>query len=714
VSERSERTLEPGLDEAGTGAPEGEAPPAEAPPAGAPADEAPGVQAPAPGAPAPGAPAAGLPAAGAPGAAELVGPVMTDVPAPAIREAPAVASGDEPAVSTADEPVRVMDEPVSAGAEPVGAEAEESRWTRFSPAPARVPGRAERVLLRIGRFSIHEWTLAALAALALAVIMTWPCALHPATTIPSDIWDPTLQAWEMAWAGHILTTDPGQLWNANAFYPDAYSFAFSDTLLGYLPASLIGSGPTAALVRYNIMFILLHALAFFGAYALVRQLGGARIAAAVAGAAFAYTPWRWGQAGHMHVLSVGGIALSLAMLARGHGFSLVPDEARRARRPGWAIAGWLTATWQMSLGFGIGLPFAYALAGLFVLAVVAWLAGGRRALGRRLVIADGVGLVIFGAVSLLLAQPYLKVLRLHPEAERSIEDVRMYSPTVRSFFTAPEQSLFWGSAHAAARAAMPYPAETTLLVGFTLYGLAFAGLFFSVWSIRARLLLLAGALGSGILALGTNFHGGKYSYVPLFDHLPGWSAIRTPGRLVIWVTLLLAILAAGAVSALVRRSTDLVAERVPSRPGPLLRLFLLIPLVLVLAEGTTWRNLPHPVIPTQPAAMRTVGAPLMVLPSEPLTDMNVMLWSTSRFQRMVNGNSGFYPTDQTHTRDVVKSFPDQASVDYLRRLGVRFVLVLKGRAAGGDYANAASMDTPIDGLGINREDQGDTILYKLS
>src|SRR5262249_50105278 len=138
-----------------------------------------------------------------------------------------------------------------------------------------------------------------------------------------------------------------QLWNANAFYPDSYSFAFSDTLLGYLPASLIGAGPTAALVRYNIMFILLHALAFFGAYALVRQLGGARIAGAVAGAAFAYTPWRWGQAGHMHVLSVGGIALSLAMLARGHGFSLVTDEVRRRRRPGWAIAGWLTATWQL-------------------------------------------------------------------------------------------------------------------------------------------------------------------------------------------------------------------------------------------------------------------------------------------------------------------------------------------------------------------------------
>src|SRR5205823_13343039 len=96
------------------------------------------------------------------------------------------------------------------------------------------------------------------------------------------------------------------LWNGNAFYPDKYSYVFSDTLFGYFPAGLFGNGPSAALVRYNVVFILLHALAFIGPYALVRQLGAGRTAAALAGAAFAYAPWRWGQAGHMHVLSKAG------------------------------------------------------------------------------------------------------------------------------------------------------------------------------------------------------------------------------------------------------------------------------------------------------------------------------------------------------------------------------------------------------------------------
>src|SRR5690606_16103030 len=113
----------------------------------------------------------------------------------------------------------------------------------------------------------------------LAVVMTWPTLRYPLYTIPQDIWDPTLQAWQMAWSGHILRTDPTQLWHANAFYPERWSFAFSDTLLGYAPAGLIGTGPTAAILRYNIMFVLAHALAFFGAYVLARQLGAGRTGA---------------------------------------------------------------------------------------------------------------------------------------------------------------------------------------------------------------------------------------------------------------------------------------------------------------------------------------------------------------------------------------------------------------------------------------------------
>jgi hypothetical protein len=230
--------------------------------------------------------------------------------------------------------------------------------------------------------------------------------------------------------------------------------------------------------------------------------------------------------------------------------------------------------------------------------------------------------------------------------------------------------------------------------------------------------LHAGTLVSVVLAEGTQFYGGgKYTYVVLYKYLPFFSSSRTPGRLIIWTTLLLAILAAGAIGALVGRSYDVAAERGPvaNRPGLLMRVATLLPLLLVLAEGTNWHTLQHPVVPSQPAAMRTVDGPLLVLPSDALTDENVMLWSTTKFQKIVNGGSGFYPADQQEVRNVAKSFPDQASVQYLRGLGIRAVVVLKQQAAGStDYSKAASPDVPLDGLGITRQDMGDTLVYRLS
>ncbi|MFY1597258.1 hypothetical protein [Micromonospora sp. WMMD737] len=594
-------------------------------------------------------------------------------------------------------------------------EGKPDRWDAFASAPEPVPSRIGRAARAVGRLLIHEWTLATLASLALAVLLTWPTLRYPRHTLPQDYWDPSLQAWQMAWSGHILLTNPGQLWQSNTFFPESWSFAFSDTLLGYAPAGMIGTGPEAAVLRYNIMFVLAHALAMLGAYALARQLGAGRIGSAVAGASFAYAPWLLAQAGHLHVISNGGIPLALAMLARGHGWSLRHGYRPERRHDGWVYAGWFVAAWQLSLGFGIGLPFAYFLAGTVLVATVTWFLRRwvvrpvKRPFGRRLLIADLVGGLFFAGVGGLLAIPYFKVAGAHPQAERSIGDIGVYSPPAAGFFTAPAESRVWGALHEGARAALPWHPEMTLLPGFVLYALAAGGLFFSVWKLRHRLLLLVGVVVTMVLAMGTRFFDGTFTYVPLFDHLPGWNGIRTPGRLMLWTTLLLGLLAAGAVSAFATRVREVYAERIPSWPSPWLRLATLLPLVLVLGEGLN--ATPHPVVPPQPAAMRTVDGPLLVLPSSQSLDQPVMLWSTSRFQDVVNGGSGFTPRQLDDVRRVTLAFPDQTSVDYLRVLGVRNVLLMREHIAGTPWE--VTVDAPVDGLGITREEMGNIVVYRL-
>src|SRR3954451_12987338 len=164
----------------------------------------------------------------------------------------------------------------------------------------------------------REIVLAALAAVGLALAMHWPLPLHVGRDVARDLGDPLPQSWQVAWDGHALLHQPLHFFQANVFWPLRNSLAFSDALVGYAPAGLIGSGPHAAVVRYDLLFLFAYALAFFGAYLLARELGAGRVGAFVASAAFAYAPWRLEQDGHLHVLSSGGIPLALALLVRGY------------------------------------------------------------------------------------------------------------------------------------------------------------------------------------------------------------------------------------------------------------------------------------------------------------------------------------------------------------------------------------------------------------
>jgi hypothetical protein len=598
----------------------------------------------------------------------------------------------------------------------------EELWSKFAPVPVVPPGRVRRVTGRVagglGRVLNHEWTLAALGSVVLAAVMTWPTLRQPTKTIPQDIWDPTLQAWQMAWAGHALKTSPSSLWDANAFYPERYSYAFSDTLLGYAPFGLIGNGPVAAILRYNIVFVLIFALAFFGCYALVRQLGAGRTAAAVGAAAFTYAPWRLGQAGHLHVLSVGGIVLAMAMLARGHGYSLRHGYRPEHTRWGWVIAGWLVAAWQLTIGFGVGLVFAYVLAGMIVVSAIIylvkrrWFWAVRRPFGLKLLLANLFGGLAFAATGALMAYPYLQVLKLHPYARRSEELLTYFSPPLKGFFIAPPESRMWGEAYATARESLPWAPEMAVLPGFFLYALALAGLFVSTWRVRHRVMLALGVVVTVLLAMGTNGPDhGRLGYLLLYRTLPGFDGIRTPGRLVLWTTLLLAILAAGAVGGFVTRAIDLYAERGEGRgrAGFWLRIAALIPLVLVLVEGLG--NKEPATVPPSPIAMHTIQGPAVVLPTGELEDMNVMLWTTDGFPKVANGGSGFQPKQQGEIRAAMQTFPDPASVDLLRGLNFKTVVVVRSQVIGTAFERA--IDAPIDGLGIERIESGDVVIYKL-
>jgi len=551
----------------------------------------------------------------------------------------------------------------------------------------------------------REIALAALGAALLFVALFWPLPLHLGRDIPLDTGDPLSQAWQVAWDGHALTAQPLHLFQANQFWPLRNTLAFSDALLGYAPAGLIGSGPHAAVVRYDLLFLFAGALAFLGAFLLARELGAPRWAAAIGGAAFACAPWRLEQGGHLHVLSSGGIALALFLLLRGY----------RRERTGLILAGWAVCAWQFSLGFTLGLQLGYLLVVLALLAAVWWWRAGRPRPPRRLVVATLVGGGLFAVLAIALARPYLQVLHDHPEARRTAALVARYSGPPRMFLAASHTDLVWGGATAGVRHSLPVVPEETLFPGLAILVLALAGLGWRGFPRPLRIGLGVSALALAILSLGFQMHGvGRFlPYRLLYEVVPGWKGIRVPGRLHTLTTLALALLAAGGAA----RAIAATEARRGRRAAGVLAGVLLAVVILEGAGfgidrgGAALAGYQHPRAPQIPAGLAGVRAPLLQLPVRPDDNRRYLLWSTAGFPHMLNGRSSFEPRTFVRTTRAVEGFPDAASVTLLRAQGVHTVVIHADQAPGSAWASWATR--PIAGLGLRRERRGPLVIYHL-
>ncbi|HEX2810789.1 MAG TPA: hypothetical protein VHN80_31885 [Kineosporiaceae bacterium] len=593
------------------------------------------------------------------------------------------------------------------------------------PVSARPGGVLDTIRGRAPRGLWLEALLAVGVSLVVALIADpAPVTGRLTSTAPGDLGDPLYFAWQLAWVGHALTTDPAGLWTTNAFLQAPGNLAFTDTVLGYAPlAPLVGlfglSGQAAALAQLNLAVLIAGVLAGVGGYALARAMGAGRVPALVAGAGFGYAPWRLEQVVHINVLSTGGIALSLALLARGTGWSLRHGWQPERMAWRWIAAGWAVACWQLTLGFATGIWFVYTLAVPMIGWLVGWLLTGRRALPRSVLMAHGLGGSAFAAVGVMLLQPYLRVIAAHPEAVRGENWLPLFSPPWRGLLTAPGTSRIWGDRQGMWRATLTWPPEMVLSPGVVLLVLAVTGVFVSIWPLRRRLAVTAVTGGLTVLALGTRFPGGgRWTYLPLYHQLPGWQALRTPGRLIIWVTLGLCLLAVGAVA---RMYQELRPPRQPlSRPSATATATAIamaclpvvlgaVPAAAILVEGLG--RTPHWRVSRSPVKLDQLRAPVLLLPTDVVGDYHMMLWSTQGWPVLANGSSGFDPEQQVEIRQAARTFPDAGSVAELRAHGVLTVVIIRSRAFGSVWQGAA--DRPVTGLPLTRRALGDAVVYDL-
>ena len=99
--------------------------------------------------------------------------------------------------------------------------------------------------------------LVALAVFVLlAVVHTWPLARSPAHLSRNDNGDTLLNTWAIAWVAHQLPRDPIHLFDANIFYPERRTLAYSEAMivqgLMAMPIRAAGASPV---LTYNLVLL---------------------------------------------------------------------------------------------------------------------------------------------------------------------------------------------------------------------------------------------------------------------------------------------------------------------------------------------------------------------------------------------------------------------------------------------------------------------------
>jgi hypothetical protein len=275
----------------------------------------------------------------------------------------------------------------------------------------------------------REATLVCLLFVLLTLVLAAPLSLSPATHALPLSADTRLFLWTISWDVEALLHHPLSLFDANIFFPEPRTLAYSEHILGSAvlgaPALLATGNPVLAL---NVIVLLSCVLCGLGAYVLARELGASVPAALVAGVAFAFGPPRFVRLAQVHLATVQWIPFGLAFLHR---------YARGSRRADLLAAAAFFTLQALTSGHG-GLFMALACGALLL---YLW-ALGKRPDVRRMLVDLGVPGALLLVVNLVFFIPYLRAqhdVGLH----RTLGAVYDWNPNAVSFLAAPTHVQEW-------------------------------------------------------------------------------------------------------------------------------------------------------------------------------------------------------------------------------------------------------------------------------
>jgi hypothetical protein len=513
------------------------------------------------------------------------------------------------------------------------------------------------------------------------------------TAIPSSrvAFDPAMQAFLLGWDWRSLTSGGSairRVFDLPIFHPEPRALTYMDHMLGetLLAAPVLAATGSVA-AGYNFLVLLSFVLSAWFTYRLTRLFGVGRAGAALSGALFAFSAYRYSNLDLLNQLQTQFLPLGIYFVVR------------YVRGNAWRHAAGALATLAAQVYFGWYYAFYLAIAMAFTVAF-AWVARlWRPAAGAGHGVRALLTAAAAFAATLPVVVPYAAQRFAVPEFRRTLGESALYSADLVDYLRWHPGS--WGSE----TLGLPTGPQA-FWPGVVTVALAAAGAWAlwgawrrgpaaprSAWRLRLGHAGFAGlpavvALTGFVLSLGPILHvaGQKIwiplPYAPLYYLIPGFSSMRAPARFSVLAVLGLAVLAGVGYSYLERRA------RGRGRVGAGTWRFATAGLFAIAGLWAWVRPITLLELPTRatapPAYQWLAGAdpaPLLEVPV-PATDADESELHALRQYMMLHhgsprldGASGFVPLPYRAFRPLIQSFPSDAALDAAAALGAKRVLV---------------------------------------
>lgn len=497
----------------------------------------------------------------------------------------------------------------------------------------------------------NHHTRAVVASLALfallAIVHTWPLAAAPATWSRVDGADAALNTWAVSWVGSHLLRDPLHLFDANIFYPERLTLAYSEAMIvqGAIAAPVIELGGSPVLA-YNVSLLAGFTLTGWAFCLLVRHWTHSWSAGCIAGSLAAFNAHALVRFGHLQALHPEFFALMLFAL----------DRLITARR--------LSNAWWLAIGFAL-----QGLTSIYMLVFSVWtLLFALVSRGREILRADAAAVLVrlaaAGIVAGLLLTPYLSAywqLRADSGLGRTADE-QIAGSWQDYLATGARVHAWWVPDDAARSLAYGFPGVTAVV-------LVAVGVSRKAIRRDPRFVMCAAAAAGCVLvsmAPRMPFYSALHGAIPLFQ------AVRVPALLSQQVLLMVAVLAGFGAAAIETRWRS--ARTWPAMAVVLVLLVnleaLRAPIGFTRFDGVpaVYEALAH----ERDAVVVEVPFPI---PQQWFLNGRYMVNSTKHWRPMLNGYSGFKPASYEKSYEAARAFPAPESLIALHERGVTHVVV---------------------------------------